>query len=255
MACRPLPRSWPAPPFLSDHCRPLVLKNVLAPKHLTVRASSTSEEYVCECECRRESHTSGAIGRNQNQCYAIRRTRRPKRPSLKHSHTPSQAPSDAISGNHLRGCLEGHTWPSPNRRNQADCQSARCGRRPLRARSRSGARKTSSSRSGAQIRARGRPRWSDGQQPCGASPSNRARLQSGCNKGAIRMQSGCNQGTISPSNRARLQPGGGGFRGALNLIEHAQSRSSMRRKQNNQAQSGSFNRTCRRWRKCARLPN
>jgi hypothetical protein len=23
------------------------------------------------------------------------------------------------------------------------------------------------------------------------------------------MQSGCNQGTISPSNRARLQPGGG----------------------------------------------
>ena len=220
-----------------------MLKNVLASKHLTVRASSTSEEYVCECECRRESHTSGAIGRNQNQCYAIRRTRRPKRPSLKHSQTPSQAPSDAISGNHLRGCLEGHTWPSPNRRNQADCQSARCGRRPLRARSRYGARKTSSSRSGPQIRARGRPRWSDAQQPCGASPSNRARLQSGCNQGAIR-----------PSNRARLQSGGG-IRGALSLIEHAQSRSSMRRKQNNQAQSGSSNRTCRRWRKCARLPN
>jgi hypothetical protein len=186
-----------------------MLKNVLASKHLTVRASSTSEEDVCECECRRESHTSGAIGRNQNQCYAIRRTRRPKRPSLKHSQTPSQAPSDAISGNHLRGCLEGHTWPSPNRRNQADCQSARCGRRPLRARSRSGARKTSSSRSGAQIRARGRPRWSDAQQPCGASPSNRARLQSGCNQGAIIMQSGFNQGAISPSNRARLQSGGG----------------------------------------------
>jgi len=210
-----------------------VLKNVLASKHLTVRASSTSEEYVCECECRRESHTSGAIGRNQNQCYAIRRTRRPKKPSLKHSQTPSQAPSDAISGNHLRGCLEGHTWPSPNRRNQADCQSARCGRRPLRARSRSGARKTSSSRSGAQIRARGRPRWSDAQQPCGASPSNRARLQSGCNQGAIRVQS------VHPIVLACNQ--GGGIRGALSLIEHAQSRSS--------------NRTCRRWRKCARLPN
>ena len=211
MACRPLPRSWPAP-FPSDHCRPFVLKNVLAPKHLTVRTSSASEECVCECECRRESHTSGAIGRNQNQYSVIRRTRRPQRPSLKHSLTPSQAPSDAISGNHLRGCLEGHTWPSPNRRNQADCQSARCGRRPLRARSRSGARKTSSSRSGAQIRARGRPRWSAAQQPCGASPSNRARLQSG-----------------------------GVIRGALSLIEHAQSRAS--------------NRTCRRWRKCARLPN
>ena len=171
-----------AAPFLSDHCRPFVLKNVLAPEHLTVRASSGSKEYVeyvCECERRRESHTSDALGRNRNQ----------------YSQMPSQAPSDVSSGNHLRGCLEGHTWPSPNRRNRADCQSARCGRRPLRARSRSGARKISSSRSGPQIRARGRPRWPGAQQPCVASPSNRVHLQSGWGGG--------HQGRTQP-DRARV---------------------------------------------------